>query len=179
MIKSSKVIFGFGCILIALSLAFMFLLQVRTKQAECTNAREGFKDLERATEMPVLEIQGEDFIALLEIPSYGKKWPVCGIWDKGKVTLYPCRFCGTSYNGTLIIGGYDQPGQFDFFDTISNGATVTVTDMTGCKFSYVVECVERSTSADSEVLIDDNADLTLFVRDVQLLEYIILRCVMK
>lgn len=192
MIKNSKVIFIFGCILITFSLAFMFLLQAQTKQAERTNVeiiqtmenvlinhRDGFKDPELETEMPVLEIQGEDFIALLEIPSYRKKWPVCGIWDKGKVTLYPCRFCGTSYNGNLIIGGYDQPGQFDFFDTISTGVTVTVTDMTGCKFSYVVDFVEHSTSAEAEVLIDAGADLTLFVRDVRLLEYIILRCVMK
>lgn len=192
MRRNSKAIFVLGCLLIACSLVLLFLLQAQTKQAKRTNIeivqtmetiltdrREGITDLERGTEMPALELRGEDFIALLEIPSYGLKLPVCGIWEKGKVASYPCRFCGTAYNGTLIIGGYDQPGQFDFFSSIPNGVIVTVTDMTGSTFSYVVDRVERSNTAQAEVLVDDGADLTLFVRDAQLLEYIILRCVVK
>lgn len=193
MRRSSKVIFILGCLLVALSLVMLILSQVQIRQAKRTNIeivqtmetiltdrREGIKDVEQeTTDMPVLELKGEDFVALLEIPSFGIKLPVCGDWDKGKAVSYPCRFCGSVYNGTLVIGGYDQPGQFDFFDRISNGSIVTVTDMTGREFSYVVERVERSGSAQEEVLIDDGADLTLFVRDAQLLEYIILRCVTK
>jgi len=152
---------------------------VQTMEMILKDRREGLIEFAQAKEMPVLELKGEDFIALLEIPSFGLKLPVLGEWDKGKVTSYPCRFCGTSYNGNLVIGGYDQPGQFDFFDVISNGATVKVTDMTGNEFCYVVDCVERSDSAQAEILIDDKADLTLFVRDAQLLEYIILHCVMR
>lgn len=192
MRRNDKIIFMLGCLLIACSLVLLGVLQMQTKQAEHTNAdlvqtietilperKEGTKDVEQKSEMPALELQSEDFIALLEIPSYGLKLPVCNVWDKGKVVSYPCRFYGTVYNGTLVIGGYDQPGQFDFFDRIQNDAVVTVTDMTGSTFSYVVDRVERSTSADAEILIDDEADLTLFVRDAQVLEYIILRCTMK
>jgi len=39
--------------------------------------------------------------------------------------------------------------------------------------------VDRSDSAREEILTDKDSDLTLFVRDAQLLEYIILRCVVK
>ena len=46
-------------------------------------------------------------------------------------------------------------------------------------FSYVVERVDRSSTAQADVLMNEESDLTLFVRDAQLLEYIILRCVMK
>lgn len=192
MRRAGKVIFILGCLLIVLSFLLLFWLQVQTKQAERTNAeivqimetiltdrREGTKDADKKTDMPTLELHGEDFIALLEIPSHGLKLPVCNVWDKGKVVMYPCRFYGSADSGTLIIGGYDQPGQFDFFDRIPNDSVVTITDMTGTTFSYVVDHVERSTSADAEVLIDDEADLTLFVRDAQVLEYIILRCTMK
>jgi len=42
-----------------------------------------------------------------------------------------------------------------------------------------VALVERSDSAQAEILLDDTADLTLFVRDAQGLEYILLRCVAK
>ena len=170
----------------------LFLWKIQTQKAERTNGeivqtmeailidrRQGTKDLECEPEMPALEIQGEDFIALLEIPSYGLKLPICNTWDKGKVVSYPCRFYGSAYDGTLIVGGYDQSGQFDFFDRIQNDTVVTVTDMTGSVFSYVVEQVERSGSAQADALMDEEADLTLFVRDAQVLEYIILRCVMK
>lgn len=192
MRRNSRPIFILGCLLIVLSFALLLLLQVQTKQAERTNEeivqtmemiltdrREGTKGYNQETGMPALELHDEDFIALLEIPSYGLKLPVCNIWDKGKVVSYPCRFYGSASNGTLIIGGYDQTGQFDFFDRIPNDSVVTITDMTGTTFSYVVDRVERSTSADAEILIDDKADLTLFVRDAQVLEYIILRCTMK
>ena len=181
-----------GGLLIVCGLTLLLLWQTQIKRADRTNAeivqtieqivpdrRKETQDPEWDAEMPALELRGEDFIALLEIPAYGLKVPVCGIWDKNKVISYPCRFCGTAYNGSLVIGGYDQPGQFDFFDELQNGAGVTVTDMTGGTFSYVVERVDRSSSAQAEVLADAGSDLTLFVRDAQLLEYIILRCVVK
>lgn len=192
MKRNGNFIFVFGCVLIVAGLTALFLLQVYTKKVEEKNTeiiqliegilidrREGIKDLERESEMPALEIQGEDFIALMEIPAYGLKLPVYKTWDKGKVLSYPCRFHGSVYNGTLIVGGFDQPGQFDFFDRIQNGAIVSVTDMTGMIFSYVVQQVERSGSAQSEVLMKGKWDLTLFVRDSQSLEYIFLRCVEK
>lgn len=192
MKKSSKFIFSLGCLLIVSSMVLLLLLQAKTKQAEHDNAEivqmmeailtdysQGSKDTERQMEMPVLELQDEDFVSLLEIPSYGLKLPVCNDWNKGKVVSYPCRFSGTAYDGSLVIGGYDQLGQFDCFDRIWDGTMVMLTDMTGTVFSYEVERVERSQTAEANVLLSDKSDLTLFVRDAQLLEYIILRCVMK
>ena len=192
MRKTGKVIFVFGCLLIACSLVLLIFLQSRTKQAVRTNAEivetmetifpdrnTGSKDFDRDPEMPALEINGEDFIALLEIPAYGLKLPIGSIWDKDTVISYPCRFHGSAYDGTLIIGGYDQRGQFDFFDRIQTGAAVTLTDMTGSTFSYVVNWIDRSQSAEATALLDDAADLSLFVRDAQGLDYIILRCVVK
>lgn len=192
MKKSGKIIFFFGCLLFAVGLGLLFMLKFQTKRAENINTeivqtmemilsdyREGMKEPDYATEMPALEIQGEDFIALLEIPVYGLKLPVCNVWDKTKAVSYPCRFSGTASQGTLVIGGYDQEGQFDFFDRILDGIEVFVTDMTGSTFSYVVDRVERSKSAKEENLIKEGSDLTLFVRDAQLLEYVMLRCVLK
>lgn len=189
MRRSSKFILIAGCVLIAVSLLLLIMLHLQTRRAMRTDAevvqimedilgqrREGQLDYERDAEMPALEVSGQDFVALLEIPHYGLKVPVCAVWDRGKVTSYPCRFHGSAYDGTLIIGGYDQSGQFDFFDRIQDGAPVILTDMTGSEFTYVVTRVERSKTAQAEVLMAGEADLTLFVRDAQLLEYIILRC---
>jgi len=192
MRRSAKVVFALGCVLILCSLALLAVSQLRVKRGQEIAAkvvetmetilperREGLSDTYRNMEMPALEIDGEDYVALLEIPAFGVRLPVSGSWEKAKVTSCPCRFWGTVYDGSLIVGGYDQPGQFDCFDRIQDGTAVTVTDMTGAEFSYAVERIERSDSAEAEKLMDSAADLTLFVRDAYLLEYIILRCVEK
>ena len=192
MRKSGKIILILGFLLIVISLGLVFYLQIQTKQTERANEeilqimerllvdrREGELDFEREPEMPVLELQSKDFVGLLEIPSQGLKLPVGNVWDKKDIISHPCRFHGSAYDGTIAIGGYDQSGQFDFFDHIQDGATVILTDMTGSSFSYVVERIERSDSAEIEEIMDDQSDFTLFVRDAQLLEYIYLRCVMK
>ena len=192
MKQNGKSLLILGCALFSLGIALLLLIQVHTMQSARENAqiiqimeviltdrREGTIDLDYEEEMPALELHGEDFVAMLEIPSHGLKLPVSNTWDKEKIWSYPCRFFGTAYNGTLVIGGCDQAGQFDFFDHIQDGAEVTVTDMTGSVFSYLVDRVERSSSVEVRILADTDTDLILFVRDAQLLEYIIVRCVMK
>jgi len=192
MRRSGKVFFAVGFLLILCSFSLLAFSHFRTQRAQKNVAEivqtlesilpartEGVMDSFQDMDMPALELDGEDFVAVVDIPAFGVTLPVCARWDEGKVTSYPCRFWGTVYDGSLIVGGYDQPGQFDFFDRIPDGAVVTVTDMTGGEFTYAVERVERSRSAQAEVLMDDTADLTLFVRDAYLLEYIILRCAAK
>lgn len=192
MKRSAKIIFTLGCLLIAAGLALLLILQVQTKQAQRSNGEiiqtmeslltartTGAVDEERTVEMPALELQGKDFIALLEIPAYGLKLPVCGEWDKSLISTHPCRFYGSAYNGTLVIGGSDRAEQFDFFDRIYTDATVKLTDMTGCTYTYTITRVDRSKTADADTLLDESSHLTLFVRDAQLPEYIILRCQAK
>ena len=89
---------------------------------------------------------------------------------------YPCRFHGSVYDGTLVIGGYDQVGQFDFFDRINPGAHIYVTDMTGTEFEYHVVRIDRAKEINAEKLMNQNAGLTLFVRNRYSMEYLIVRC---
>lgn len=192
MAKTSKLIFAIGgsLILAGLVLLGVMLISQHTAQAQntktlaamdavLTDRREGVRDGNRQAEMPVLELGGSDYVALIEIPAYGLRLPVRSTWDKQAVMLSPCRFYGSAYNDTLVIGGSDSRGQFDFFDRIEDGTAVTVTDMTGSVFTYEVARVRRSDSARAEVLLQSDAHLTLFVRDARLLEYIILCCVVK
>lgn len=189
MKRAAKFLLPIGCVLIAASLGLLLFLQVQTRQAQETNLRmvrtlesllpepwPGLAGAYSNTEMPILELEGEDLLALLEVPAYGVRLPVAAHWDKGTAACRPCRFWGSAYDQSLIVGGSDRPGQFDFFDRIETGAAVTVTDMTGCRFAYVVERVERSASAEAEILLAGDTDLTLFVRDARLGEYILLRC---
>lgn len=128
------------------------------------------------TEMPVAEVDGENFIGLIEVPVYNVRLPVCSGWDKTKVSSYPCRYMGSVYDGTLIIGGNDHQAQLAFADQIDIGVPVYVTDMEGKVYMYSVSMVERAQDASTDVLVSENADLTIFVRDTYALDYIIVRC---
>lgn len=138
----------------------------------------GLMDSYTNMEMPALSLDGQDFIGTVAVPAFQVVLPIASAWDTGKVSSFPCRFWGTVYDGSLILGGADQTGQFDFLDQIQNDDSVLVTDMTGAQFSYRVSEIHRADSAQAAVLLDDSSDLTLFARNARSLEYIIVRCVM-
>lgn len=129
--------------------------------------------------MPVLQIEGNDYAGLLQIPAYGLTMPIADIWDESSVFFCPVRYFGSVYDNTMIVGGSDQPGQFDFFDRMQPGDTVRITDMLGAEFSYTVQRIDRSGSADYEKLSSGDYPLTLFVRSAYSKEYLLVRCVLK
>jgi len=126
--------------------------------------------------MPVLEIEGADYVAMLEVPSFDVALPVANQWDRNNLVLLPCRFYGSAYDKTLIIGGADDPRQFGFCDKIEHGARIIVTDMTGAQFTYTVSRIDRAKRAETQWLMDSDHALTLFCHDVYSMEYIAVRC---
>lgn len=125
--------------------------------------------------MPVLDLDGEDIVAVVSVPAFQSRLPVGNAWKAGGIASYPRRFSGTVYDGSLVIGGSDGKGQFDFFEKLDLGMSVTVTDMTGAEFSYTVSGIDRSSTATADVLQSEDASLTLFARDSYSMEYIIVR----
>ena len=124
--------------------------------------------------MPVLCLDGTDFVGLLELPSHGSALPVCAEW--GEVTRYPCRLGGSVYDRTMQIGGMSQKGQYDFYREISVGDGVYFTDMEGNRFAYEVTDIRYETHADQSALQRSPSALTLFVKNVYAFEYIIIFC---
>lgn len=127
-------------------------------------------------DMPALELDGTDFVALLEIPAHGVRLPVTSSWQGRTLPALPGRFSGSAYDGTLVLGGFDQSRQFGFCSKIDPGVKLTLTDMTGAVFSYTVTRVDRSQSADAAWLQDPDSDLTLFCRSLLSGTYLAVRC---
>ena len=127
--------------------------------------------------MPVLALDGVDYVAMLAVPAFGVTLPVSDKWDSKNLYSAPSRFSGSAYDNTLVIGGADSPQQFFFCDEIDNGSVITVTDMTGAQFTYTVSRVDRAKHAETQWLVSADFDLTLFCRDAYSLEYIAIRCV--
>jgi len=126
--------------------------------------------------MPVWQLQGEDFLGLIEVPSFGAALPIHALWEDGKLASYPCRYWGSIYDGTLILGGSSAPGQFDFCEKLDLGERILITDMQGTEFPCAVERIDRADAPDYEKLSEGNYPLTLFAK-TSAGNYIVIRCV--
>lgn len=124
--------------------------------------------------MPVLSVDGVDFVGILEIPRYESVLPVCADW--GDITKYPCRFNGSIYNRTMQIGATSQKGQYDFYREISVGETVLFTDMAGNRYSYKIKNLRYEKHADQTALSREDSSLTLFIKNIYDFEYLIISC---
>ena len=124
--------------------------------------------------MPSLNVKNENFVAIIEVPMNTASFPVGASWNTNN--KYPCRYDGSVYDGTLIIGTTNHKGQFDFVKEITVGNALYITDMTGNRFYYNVTDIQYSNHADNDVLYNNETDLTIFVKNIYALEYIILHC---
>lgn len=128
------------------------------------------------TAMAAMEVEGMDFVAILDIPGCGRELPVFGHWETGKIPSFPCRYTGSIYDGSLIIGGSDNAGQFDFMKVISISDSVSITDMTGARYGYTVTDIRVTRDVSTGSLRSQDADLVLFARNTATLDYTLVLC---
>lgn len=183
-----KVILILGCLLVLAGLALVPVSRHWEKQ-NAAGARDtamellsrmpettrGLPHTRQNSTMPVLQLEGVDYAAVLEVPLFDAVLPVAAGWDAGALRRQPCRYYGSPWDNTLVIGGADGKGQLDFITRIDVGTQVLITDMTGAQFAYRVRTVERASKADTDTLLGEDG-LTLFARNSYGLEYVILRC---
>lgn len=190
--RFTRILMLAGILLIAAAVSLVLADQIsQKKQAE--TAREtaqlllalmpevhgGVYAEDVSLEMPVMEIGGTDFAGVLEVPAYDALLPVKNNWEKNSVFRQPSRYAGSMYNGSLIIGGSMNAGQFDFVKWISAGELVTMTDMTGLRTSYLVFDVAQTKDVSDENLTGQDADLVLFARNPYGRDYRLVLCERK
>lgn len=113
-------------------------------------------------EMPVSEIDGQDYIGVLEIPSLDLSLPVLSEWSYPALKLAPCRYEGSAYKDHLIIAAHNYESHFGKLHTLGTGDPVCFTDMEGNVFSYEVVMLETVMATDIVGMTEGDWDLTLF-----------------
>ncbi len=134
--------------------------------------------------MPVLEIEGTDFCAMIQSPGLTDKIPVAAYWQSDEsfpdkilgTGKSPRRFTGSIYSLDLIIGGADTDAQFGFLKELYMGDPVCLTDMRGHVYNYKVCSFTRCSSADADVLQSVGSPLVLFVHLSTPDEYLLVGC---
>lgn len=112
-------------------------------------------------EMPTQEIEGNDYIGVLEIPSLGLSLPVMSEWSYPRLKLAPCRYHGSAYTGSLTIAAHNYRTHFGPVRDVSAGTQVFFTDVKGRRFSYEVSAVETIEATAIEDAVSEAWDLTL------------------
>ena len=181
--KKLNIFYILGAILIVAGVAFIVInqhqvtnLQTNTEQAVTqitqimpprTNAvAEQYSN----TSMPVYEIDGVDYCAMLECKILNINLPVADSWADAQNSTARCS--GSVYDGTMIIGGQG----LGFVIQLDLGDKISVVDMLGGEYSYTVEKIDRAKDVDMDKLSSTDYQLTIFSYITKEKKYVIVRC---
>ena len=113
-------------------------------------------------EMPTVEVENNEYIGVLSIPSLDLSLPVMSEWSYSGLKIAPCCYSGSAYTGNLVIAGHNYRTCFGPIEELTAGAQVTFTDLKGRSFVYEVAAVETLAATAVEEMLSTEWDLTLF-----------------
>ena len=112
-------------------------------------------------DMPAMEIDGEKYIGILQIPSLALELPVLRDGEEEKLGMAPGCCEGSCYTGDMVIVGRNYPSFFGRLSRLRTGDEIIFTDIDGNVFSYAVQAAEQPETAVIQGLSGDGWDLTL------------------
>lgn len=113
-------------------------------------------------QMPAVELDGNLYIGILEIPSLELTLPVMADWDYEKLKLSPCRYSGSWITDDLVIAGHNYARHFSPIKWIDVGSDVYFTTIEGESIHYIVDNAETVAPEQVERMVEGDWDLTLF-----------------
>ena len=113
-------------------------------------------------EMPVLTIDGVDYIGILIVPSLGLELPVAGNWSYPNLRRSPCRYKGSAYSNDMIIAGHNYSRHFGGLKNLAIGEEISFRDVDGHIFQYQVDDIETIPGTAVEDMDAGEWDMTLF-----------------
>lgn len=127
-------------------------------------------------DMPAVEVDGHDYIGVLEIPALELELPVMSTWSYPNLKIAPCRYTGSAYLDDMVIAAHNYSQHFGRLKELSGGETVIFTDADGNVFTYEVALVETLMPTDIEEMESGEWDLTLFTCTIGGSSRVTVRC---
>ena len=125
------------------------------------------------TDMPMMTVDGYDYVGIIEIPSNKIKLPVYSAWNERIAKSVPCRYSGSIYNNDMVIGGKNTENNFGCLRIISPGDQVNIIDTTGHYYSFNVVSITHNSNFDTESF-DNPLVLFSYLNDIS--KYIYVMC---
>lgn len=89
-------------------------------------------------QMPVVTIDGYDYIGYISIPDLELELPVMAEWDYHRLEIAPCRHFGSIETDDLVIAAHNYMSHFGSLSTLQPGAEVVFTNMDGIENHYTL-----------------------------------------
>ncbi len=137
--------------------------QLADKMNDSIQGTSGDSDEVKPTlEMPSVEIDGDRYIAVLQLPLLGLELPVMERWSYPNLRVAPCRYTGSVYTKDLIIAAHNYSTHFGKIKNLAVGDEVYLWDVKGMCHQYEVAGLEELGGTAVEEMHAGDWDLTLF-----------------
>lgn len=113
-------------------------------------------------EMPVVEIDGQEYVGCLSLPRLELELPVMADWSYEKLKSAPCRQAGTVAGENLVIAGHNYDRHFGGLSSLLPGDLVLFTDMEGRATLYEVVLTEILQPDQVEEMLQSGYPLSLY-----------------
>ena len=113
-------------------------------------------------EMPVVMLDGYEYVGYMQIPALALKLPVMADWDYTRLKLAPCRQFGSSRTDDLVIAAHNYESHFGRLKELKLGDYVIFTDMDGIVNLYSVEKLGTLDPSEVDAVQNSGYDLVLY-----------------
>lgn len=132
--------------------------------------------LDPEMDMPVCTVESQEYIGILSIPSLKLELPIISQWSYPKLKISPCLYTGSAYLNNMVIAGHNYSSHFGKLGDLTQGDTVTFTDVDGNLFAYKVSDLEILSADQVTEMVTGDWDLTLFTCTTDGKARITIRC---
>lgn len=129
-------------------------------------------------EMPVIQLDGQEYAGILSIPALSLELPVLRNWSMAALKNAPCCYAGSLYQNNLVIAGHNYKGHFGKLSDLQIGDSIFFTDALGQRFEYEVVELESLPANAVEAMTAGDWDFTLFTCTVGGRSRLTVRCVL-
>ena len=113
-------------------------------------------------ELPVVELDGYEYVGTVSIPAIGIDLPVMSEWSYPKLKISPCRQFGSSRTDDLVIAAHNYKNHFGRLKELSEGDTVIFMDMEGVVNTYSVKKIETLNPNEVDAVQNSGYALVLY-----------------
>ena len=113
-------------------------------------------------ELPVVELDGYEYVGYVEIPALEVELPVLADWDYDRLKIAPCRQFGSSRTDDLVIAAHNYQTHFGRLKELKEGDTVRFTDMEGIVNTYAVSKCVTLQPTEVDAVQNSGYDLVLY-----------------
>lgn len=114
-------------------------------------------------DMPTKQVDGWNYIGVLEIPSLNLVLPVIDQWSYDALLVAPARYTGSAYLDNMVLAAHNYTSHFGRLRELSLEDEIRFVDVVGNVFYYKVQELQiLPPTAAEEMTLNGDWDLTLF-----------------